>query len=88
MRVELIFTDAVGRRWKVYDWSVTSGRRSKRSPGDESAQYRGFVDETSGESRVYQFPTEDTPRVLSAQLLSQQLAEAQPGHPRWPRVGS
>jgi hypothetical protein len=88
VRVELIFTDAMGRRWKVYDWRVLSGRRLKRAPGDKSAEYRGFVDEASGERRVYRFPTEDTPRLPSARLLSQQLAEAQPGHPRWPSVES
>lgn len=84
----MIFTDDVGRRWKVDDWSVVGGRRSKCSPGDQSAEYRGFVDKTSGERRVYRFPTEDTPRALSPPLLGQQLAEAQPGHPRWPHVES
>lgn len=77
----VIFRDDVGRRWKVYDWNVIGGRRHKRNPGDQSAEYRGFVAETSGESRVYRFPTEDTPRLLSVQVLSQQLAEAEPGHP-------
>ena len=88
MSAELIFTDAVGRHWKVYDCSITSGRQHKRSLSDKAAEYRCFVDETSGESRVYRFPTEDTPRLPSAQLLNQQLAEAQPGHPRWPHVES
>ncbi len=84
----MIFADDVGRHWKVYDWSVISGRRHKRAPGDKRAEYRGFVDETSGERRVYRFPSGDAPRVLSEQLLSQQLSEAQPGHPRWPHIES
>ena len=76
VRVELTFTDAEGRRWKVYDWSVISGHRYKRSPGEQCAEYRGFLAESSGERRVYRFPTESAPRLCSAVLLSRQLAEA------------
>jgi hypothetical protein len=64
MRVELIFTDAEGRRWRVYDWNVISGHRYKRSPGEQCAEYRGFLDEATGERRVYQFPTEGRASTL------------------------
>jgi hypothetical protein len=76
MRLDLVFTDHEGRRWKVYDWSVISGHKCRRSPGEQCAEYRGFLDEATGERRVYRFPTESAPRLCSTVLLSQQLDAA------------
>jgi hypothetical protein len=47
MRVEVVFTDEAGRRWKVYDWSVISRHKYRRSPGEQCAEYRGFLDEAT-----------------------------------------
>jgi hypothetical protein len=76
MRVEIVITDDQGRRWKVYDWSLISGHKYRRAPGEQCAEYRGFLDELTGERRVYRFPSESAPRLCSAVLLSRQLAEA------------
>jgi hypothetical protein len=76
MRVDLVFIDEKGRRWKVYDWSVICGHKYRRSPGEQCAEYRGFVDAATGERRVYLFPTQGAPRICSAFLLRQQLVEA------------
>lgn len=76
MRVEIVFTDERSRRWKVYDWSVISGHKYRRSPGEQCAEYRGFLHEPTGERRVYRFPTESAPRLCAPHLLGQQLAVA------------
>jgi hypothetical protein len=76
MRVDVFFTDEAGRRWRVYDWSVISGHKYRRRPGEQCAEYRGFIDESTGERRVYRFPTESAPRLFSLFLLSEQLAQA------------
>ena len=77
MRVEIVFTDERGRRWKVYDWSLISGHKYRRAPGEQCAEYRGFVDEITGERRVYRFASESAPRLCSAFLLGQQLEVAE-----------
>jgi hypothetical protein len=76
VRVEVVFTDEQGRRWRVYDWSLICGHKYRRSPGEQCAEYRGFVDVETGERRVYRFPTESVPRLCSTFLLRQQLADA------------
>jgi hypothetical protein len=76
MRVEIVFTDEAGRRWKVYDWSLICGHKYRRAPGQQCAEYRGFLDEQTGERRVYRFPTEGAPRFCSTVLLSQQLTQS------------
>jgi len=86
MRVELVFTDERGRRWRVYDWSVICGHKYRRSPGQQCAEYRGFVDEATGERRMYRFPTEGAPRLCSTFLLRRQLAESQLVPERGPQV--
>jgi hypothetical protein len=42
MKVEVLFTDDAGQRWRVYDWSLIAGHKYKRSPGDQCAEYRGL----------------------------------------------
>jgi hypothetical protein len=53
MRIDVVFIDENGCRWKVYDWSVISGHKYRRSPGELCAEYRGVVDEATGQRRVY-----------------------------------
>ena len=77
MRIDVVFTDEQGRRWRVYDWSVISGHKYRRSPGEQCAEYRGFLNEQTAERRVYRFATEAASRLCSTHLLRQQLAAAQ-----------
>jgi hypothetical protein len=81
-RANLVFADEHGRRWRVYDWTVIAGHKYRRSPGEQSTEYRGFFNEPTGERREYRFPDEKTPRLLSDHLLKQQLAEARVLPPR------
>jgi hypothetical protein len=81
-RASLVFTDDDGRRWRVYDWTVIAGHKYRRSPGEQSTEYRGFFNEATGERREYRFSDEKTPRLLSDHLLKQQLAEARVLPPR------
>ena len=50
MRVEVYFTDSDGRRWKVYDWSLICGHKYRRSPGEQCAECRGFLDDRGEEA--------------------------------------
>ena len=81
MRVEVFFTDREGRRWKVYDWSLICGHKYRRSPGEQCAECRGFLDEMSGERRVYRFKADAESRLQTATLLARQLEESLPVEP-------
>ena len=76
MRVDVYFTDPEGRRWKVYDWSLICGHKYRRSPGEQCAECRGFLDESTGERRVYRFKADAESRLQTPVLLARQLASA------------
>ena len=77
MRLEVLFTDHEGRRWKVYDWSLICGHKYRRSPGEQCAECRGFVDEATGERRIYRFRSDAESRLQTTVLLARQLAASQ-----------
>lgn len=47
----LRFTDRDGRRWRVYEFSITAGRITYFQPGKGGAQYKGFVPEPCDDGR-------------------------------------
>lgn len=73
----MTFTDATGRAWKVYDFSIIAGRTIRYSVGSSSAAYRGFAPVDGGARRLYMFwmkdPHDSTPEVFAAQLAASDL---------------
>jgi hypothetical protein len=53
------FTDADGRAWRAYDYSIISGRRVPFDVGASGAAYRGFAPVDRGARRVYLFKIAD-----------------------------
>jgi hypothetical protein len=77
-RVRLIFEDAAGRQWEMYEHVIIAGVRHMRSVGEGGADYRTFVPLDGGAPRQYHF-FRDSPhggRSLQPDVLQKQLAEA------------
>lgn len=86
----LHFTDATGRPWKVYSYSVTAGR-ILYARADGNAQYRGFVPLDGGARRIYlldtlsreDYRTDDA--TLARQFAASQIFHRDdPDHPYLP----
>jgi hypothetical protein len=78
-RVRLIFEDAAGREWELYEHVIIAGMRHMRSVGEGGADYRTFVPLDGGAPKQYRF-FRDSPnggRSLSPLVLQRQLAEAE-----------
>jgi hypothetical protein len=77
-RVRVIFMDAEGREWEMYEHVIIAGVRHMRSVGEGGADYRTFVPLDGGAPRQYKF-FRDSPnggRSLHPSVLQKQLAEA------------
>lgn len=71
-----MFSDAEGKRWRVFDWRVIAGRRSECLPGERAGELRGFLSLETGERRVFEFSNDAESRALVVELLDRQLARA------------
>lgn len=71
------FTDARGREWAIYDYSVIAGKLQRFPVGAHGAAYRGFAPVDGGARRTYLFKLNDERApmhdVLEAQLAASSL---------------
>lgn len=65
-------TDAAGRAWDVYDFSIIAGSAIKNAFG--TGQYRGFVPVDGGARRVFLLFEKDRARGTSEDVLLEHLA--------------
>jgi hypothetical protein len=70
-------TDASGRAWDVYEFSIHAGKVTHFGVGSGSGQYRGFAPVDGGARRRYLMLGAEAREPASPAKLLEQLANAQ-----------